>query len=113
MRRTENFAYTTYFVVDIDHVSEKGISMENMRRKIEADERVLISFLSPGEDGLKVMFKLKERCYDAGIFSLFYKKFLYDFSRQHHLDQLTGTSDATRAASSVTIDIYYNPQAKR
>ncbi len=115
VRRTENFAYTTYFVIDIDHVSEKGISMETMRRKIEADERVLVSFLSPGEDGLKVMFKLKERCYDAGIFSLFYKKFLYDFSRQHHLDQVIdrSTSDVTRACFiSYDPDIYYNSQAK-
>lgn len=64
-RKKENFAYTEYFVVDIDHVASKQLSMPDIRIKIEKDPRVVLSFLSPGEDGLKVMFKMKERCYDS------------------------------------------------
>lgn len=74
-RRTENFAYTEYFIMDIDHLSDKGLSVSELRRRIEKDERVVLSFLSPGEDGLKVFFKLKERCYDSGLYSVFYKAF--------------------------------------
>ena len=72
-RRTENFAYTEYFIIDIDHLSEKGLSLADTRKCIEKDTRTVLSFVSPGEDGLKVLFKLKERCYDSGLYSLFYK----------------------------------------
>lgn len=114
IRRTENFAYASYFVIDIDHVSEKGMEIDSLRKKIEADSRVLLSFVSPGEDGLKVMFRLNERCYDAGIFSLFYKVFLVRFSQQYNLEQVADsrTSDVTRACFiSFDPHVYYNPQA--
>ena len=113
-RRTENFAYTEYFIMDIDHLSDKGLSVSELRRRIEKDERVVLSFLSPGEDGLKVFFKLKERCYDSGLYSVFYKAFLLQFSQQYELQQVIDarTSDVTRACFiSVDPDAYYNPDA--
>ncbi|MCM0721970.1 CRISPR-associated primase-polymerase type B [Parabacteroides sp. W1-Q-101] len=113
-RRIENFAYTEYFVIDIDHLSDKGFSIVDLRKQIEADDRVVLSFLSPSEDGLKVFFKLKERCYDSGLYSLFYKAFLLEFSKQYVLHQVidTRTSDVTRACFvSVDPDAYYNPDA--
>ena len=98
-RRTENFAYTEYFIIDIDHLSEKGLSLADTRKRIEKDTRTVLSFVSPGEDGLKVLFKLKERCYDSGLYSLFYKSFLAIFSEQYALQQVVDirTSDVTRA----------------
>lgn len=113
-RRTENFAYTEYFIIDIDHLSEKGFSIPELRARIEKDERVLLSFLSPGEDGLKVFFRLKERCYDSGLYPVFYKAFLAQFSQQYDLQQVvdTRTSDVARACFiSVDPDAYYNPEA--
>ena len=114
IRRTENFAYTSYFIIDIDHVSGKGMDLNSLRKKIEEDSRVLLSFVSPGEDGLKVMFRLNERCYDAGIFTVFYKVFLARFSSQYALEQVVDsrTSDVTRACFiSFDPHAYYNPQA--
>lgn len=114
-RRTENFAYTEYFILDIDHLYEKGLDLQQVRQKLQADTRVMLCFLSPSEDGLKVLFHLKERCYDAGLYSLFYKVFLRDFSMQHGLEQAIDerTSDVCRACF-VSIDekAYYNPQAE-
>lgn len=106
-RRTENFAYTEYFIVDIDHISEKGLNLAVVRDQVERDERVVLSFLSPSEDGLKVLFRLKERCYDAGIYSLFYKAFLLAFSKQYHLEQVIDerTCDVCRACF-ISIDPY-------
>ena len=114
-RKTENFAYTEYFIVDIDHVISKQLSMTELRARIEADSRVLLSFLSPGEDGLKVMFKLKERCYDSGLYSLFYKSFVNSFSQQYGLEQVVDrqTCDVTRACFiSMDAGAYYNPDAE-
>ena len=114
-RKTENFAYTEYFIVDIDHVTDKQFSMSELRSRIEADSRVLLSFLSPGEDGLKVMFRLKERCYDSGLYSLFYKSFVNSFSQQYGLQQVIDrqTCDVSRACFiSMDADAYYNPHAE-
>lgn len=113
-RKTENFAYTEYFIVDIDHLSDKGLSLQSTRARLEKDSRVMLSFVSPGEDGLKVLFKLKERCYDSGVYPLFYKAFLMKFSEQYALQQVidTRTCDVARACFvSVDPDAYYNPDA--
>ena len=65
------------------------------------------SLPDPSEDGLKVLFRLKERCYDAGIYSLFYKAFLLAFSKQYHLEQVIDerTCDVCRACF-ISIDPY-------
>jgi len=113
-RRTENFAYIEYFMVDIDHLSEKGLVLAEVRKHIEQDNRVVLSFLSPGEDGLKVLFRLKERCYDAGIYSLFYKAFVRQFSIEHQLEQVIDarTCDVCRACFiSIDPDAYYALEA--
>lgn len=115
-RRTENFAYTEYFMVDIDHIAGKGMNVADLRRKIESDARVVMSFLSPGEDGLKVLFRLKERCCDSGLYTIFYKAFVSSFSRLHCIEQVVDarTSDVTRACFiSIDPEVYYNPNAER
>lgn len=114
-RRTENFAYTEYFVLDIDHIYEKEMNLKDIREKIQSDTRVLMCFLSPSEDGLKVLFRLKTRCYDSGIYSLFYKLFLKEFSAKYGLEQLIDerTCDVCRACFiSIDPNAYYNPNAE-
>lgn len=98
-RKAENFGYIECFVLDIDHLSEKGLSVDTVKTRIRGDERILLSFVSPSEDGVKIMFRLRERCYDSGLFSVFYKEFLRRFSEQYQLEQVADkrTSDVTRA----------------
>ena len=110
-RNTENFGYTECFIVDIDHLSEKGLTVEAVKARIRDDQRILMSFTSPSEDGVKVMFRLRERCFDSGLYSLFYKEFLRSFSEQYQLEQVTDKriSDVTRACFlSVDSDSYFN-----
>lgn len=116
VRRTENFAYTEYFLLDIDHIEEHEMSISDLQTRFMADKRIFMCFVSPGQDGLKLMFKLKERCYDAGIYSIFYKLFASGFSTQYALQQVLDvrTSDVTRACFiSVDPDAYYNPNAEK
>lgn len=111
-RRKENFAYTEYFVLDIDHVQEKGHDLGELKQRLVSDSRVVLCFISPGQDGLKLMFKLKSRCYDAGIYSIFYKLFASMFSKQYNLQQVIDdrTCDVSRACfMSIDPDVYYNP----
>ena len=110
-RKTENFGYIESFIIDIDHLSSKGLTASSLKAQLRADSRVLLAFTSPSEDGLKVMFRLRERCYDAGLFSVFYKEFIHSFSAQYHLEQVADkrTSDVTRACFlSVDKDALFN-----
>lgn len=114
-RRTENFAYIEYFFVDIDHITGKGLCMAKVREEIQRDARIVLSFVSPSEDGLKILFHLKERCYDHGLYSLFYKLFVKEFSESYHLEQVIDaqTSDVCRACfMSMDEKAYFNPQAE-
>ena len=113
-RRKENFAYTESFILDFDHLSSKQLSMKTIRDNIVKDEQVMMCFTSPSEDGLKVMFRLKERYYDAGLYSIFYKAFAATFAMRHNLTQVTDskTSDVARACFiSIDPNAYFNPNS--
>jgi len=112
IRRRENFGYIEFFIVDIDHIIEKGLNIDHLRLRLASDPRVNLLFTSPGEDGLKVMFRLKERCYDHSIYSIFYKLFLRSLADEYGVDQVidSKTSDVTRACFvSYDPNIYFNP----
>jgi hypothetical protein len=114
-RRTENFAFIDCFIVDIDHITAKGLSIAEVRNQLQSDARAVLCFLSPGEDGLKVLFNLKERCYDHGIYTLFYKIFVQKLSEQYQLEQVIDehTSDVCRACFiSCDPNAYYNASAE-
>lgn len=112
VRKSENFAYTQCFILDVDHIAEKGLHVSLLKEKIQNDERVGMCFVSPSKDGLKILFNLKERCYDKGQYSVAYKKFAQQFANQYNLEQVidTRTSDVTRACFlSFDTDAYFNP----
>ncbi|MGL5894755.1 MAG: CRISPR-associated primase-polymerase type B, partial [Bacteroidales bacterium] len=112
IRRKENFGYIEFFIVDIDHIIEKGLNIDHLRLRLASDPRVCVLFTSPGEDGLKVMFRLKERCYDHSIYSIFYKLFLKNLADEYGVDQVidSKTSDVTRACFvSYDPNVYFNP----
>lgn len=114
-RRTDNFAYCSYFVLDFDHISEKGLNREQLCQTILSDNRVRLFFVSPSQDGFKLLFRLRERCYDAGIFSLFYRTFAHAFAAQYRIEQVIDakTCDVTRACFlSFDPDAHYNPLAE-
>ena len=114
-RKTENFAYAEYFVLDLDHISAGENSLKSVRESVQKDPHVLLAFTSPSGDGLKLMFKLKERCWDSGIYSLFYKAFSRSFAARHNLSGIidSRTSDVCRACFiSIDPEVYFNPQAE-
>lgn len=113
-RRKENFAYIENFIVDIDKLAEKNVSISELKSRLAEDDNVMLCFTSPSEDGLKVMFRLEERCYDANLYSIFYKEFLKMFSARHNIGQVvdTCTCDVSRACFlSVDRNLIYRPNA--
>lgn len=114
IRNTANFAYTEYFILDIDHLTEKGLQLHLLRNRIQTDPRVLMAFASPSMDGLKVMFRFEKRCYDPGVYSVFYRKFAHQFAMEYGVEQAIDlrTCDVTRACfASHDPLVYYNPDA--
>ena len=114
-RKIENFAWISHFVLDFDHLNDKGISTNELKFRLASDPKILLLFVSPGNDGLKVLFRLDEKCHDHGKYSLFYKLFAKSFAQKYGLDQVLDprTSDVSRACFiSVDPDVYFNPQAE-
>jgi hypothetical protein len=114
-RKTDNFVSIQNFVIDLDHIFEKGGNIAAIFSSLRMDPRVLMMFTSPGGDGLKVVFTLREKCFDARQYSLFYKKFVSDFSAEHNLEDYidTCTSDVTRICFlSYDPEAYLNLDAK-
>lgn len=114
LRRKENFSRIQYFMLDIDHVHEKQLTIENLMQYFKEDQRIVLGFVSPGGDGIKLLFKLDDYCYDMGKYTAFYKVFAMDFAKQYGIDQVidSKTCDVTRACFiSYDPEAFYNPEA--
>jgi hypothetical protein len=110
-RKIEHFALTSYLIIDIDHLSEKEISINKLSSKLQGDNRIVLMFKSPSGDGLKLFFKFNEPFYDHGKCTMFYKLFAHEFGIQYAINQVVDkrTSDVSRACFvSYDPDIWYN-----
>ncbi|HOK75725.1 MAG TPA: CRISPR-associated primase-polymerase type B, partial [Bacteroidales bacterium] len=110
-RKTENFGWIDRFMLDIDNLTEKGLNVNSLKNRLSSDSRIEMIFISPGGDGLKIMFRLSEKCYEHGKFSVFYKVFARSFAESYGVVQVIDprTSDVTRACFfSYDPEVYYN-----
>lgn len=115
VRRTENFVSAEYFIIDIDHLTDKGLAIDSVRAKLQTDLRVMLLFCSPSNDGLKVLFRLSAKCLDHGLYSIFYRRFVSEFSKQYGLEQVIDahTCDVCRACFfSYDADAFFNADAE-
>jgi len=114
VRRKENFVYTDRFLLDIDHISEHGLSIEGLREVFYKDNRVELVFASPSGDGLKLLFRLENKISDPNYSAMFYKAFCLSFGKQYGLGAALDhkTHDVSRCCF-VSFDplAYYNPSA--
>ncbi|MDG1432882.1 MAG: CRISPR-associated primase-polymerase type B, partial [Saprospiraceae bacterium] len=114
IRRTEHFAAIEYFVLDLDHLVEAELDRQGLMKIIGNLPEVVLAFISPSGDGVKIMLRLSEKCTDAALFSAFYKIFSHQFAERHGLTQVIDyrTSDVTRACFiSYDAEAYFNPEA--
>jgi len=111
IRKKENFAYTQSFILDIDNISKSENELISLKNKLIKDPRVMLLFISPSQDGLKVIFKLANKISDSNYYSIFYKKFAYAFAEEYNLYGLIDvkTNDVSRCCFlSTDKDVYYN-----
>ena len=110
IRKKENFVVTRLFILDIDKLSQMGMGLREVKEVLKKDEQVHLMFTSPGNDGLKLIFRLKEEIHDSGYFSTFYKLFATDFAKRYHLQGCMDlvTSDVSRCCfMSIDPNAYY------
>ena len=115
VRKTENFASIAFFIIDIDHLSENNENLMQLKMRLVEDDRIYMLFNSPSNNGIKIMFRLAEKCYDRIKYKLFYKVFTSRFAEQYNLQKVTdtGTNDVTRACFiSYDKDAFLNTNAK-
>ena len=113
-RKSENVAYADYLIIDLDYLSQKQYNIHELKSKISKNSNVSLCFISPGFDGLKVLFKLEPYIYDKNIYKLFYKLYAVEFCRENRLEQVidTSTCDITRATFfSYDPELYINNNA--
>ncbi len=110
-RHSKNLVETQGLVLDIDKLGDK---ISAFRQKIEQDERVLLSFVSPSGKGLKVLFAFSTPIRDTALYAGFYKRFAVSFAKQYQLEEFVDlkTCDAVRACFLAhDPNAYYNPLA--
>lgn len=115
-RKTENFGSSEHIILDFDHLSDYDIDAEELKNRLEKDQRVELMFISPSLNGLKIFFRLKEKCFDSSKYSLFYKDFAIAFAKENNISKIldTVTSDVTRACFiSYDEKAFFNNDAKK
>jgi hypothetical protein len=114
IRKKEHFLYTDRFLIDIDHLSDHDLDLEELKKKFGADPRLELMFISPSGDGLKLMFRLAEQITDPGYYVTFYKAFCLSFGKQYQLGAALDhkTHDVSRCCFvSYDQDAYFNPNS--
>lgn len=116
VRRAQNLVRIDYLVLDLDQVVQHGPGRPGeLRRELASDPRVLMAFVSPSGTGLKVVFQLREPCFDANAWRAFYQGFARDFADRHQLGAMVDEKchDATRVCFlSHDPETVFKPQAE-
>lgn len=114
IRKKENFVSTTFIMLDADKLSTQSFSPSSLKKLLEKDDRILLMFTSPGNDGLKILFELDTPIHDTGYYAACYKSFATAFANQYQLQGVIDwvTHDVSRACfMSHDPDARYNPNA--
>lgn len=111
IRISSNFIKICYLVLDIDKYGTEDETAA-LKQQLIKDQRVYVAFISPGGDGLKLIFKLQHPIESLKEFSDFYKSFSRSFANQYQLEDFVDfkTNDATRICFlSFDSNCYVNP----
>jgi hypothetical protein len=112
IRRISNFKASNCLVLDFDGFCSEPYEMAMICRRLVADSRVALLFVSPSGSGIKAVFRLATTCEDPAAYSKFHKAFSVSFAQAHQLAGYldTCTSDVTRACFlSYDPSAYLNP----
>lgn len=87
-----------------------------LKQTISKDARVMLAFISPSGNGLKILFQLSSPMYSLKEYSNFYQIFSRSFAKQYALEKFVdfSTNDATRICFlSYDENVFYNNKATK
>ncbi|MDX5347830.1 MAG: CRISPR-associated primase-polymerase type B [Hymenobacteraceae bacterium] len=112
IRSTATFTEANYLVLDLDKLTSHNMEINEVRERIQKDEQLVLSFISPSGLGLKLLFKLDGPIANTKQFSDVYKAFALSFAKKYQLEKVIDlqTHDATRICFlSIDDKAFYNP----
>ena len=108
-RTNTNFISSEFMIIDIDNLDDQ--QLEEVKNKLQNDNRVYIYFLSPSGNGYKVVYKFAEPITDSDKFSEIYKYYSALLGNDYGVET-DHTSDPARACFfSYDPNIYVNENA--
>ena len=114
-RLADEFSSTSGFVLDLDNYENPEVTLEELKSRLSADQRIALMFISPSGTGLKMLFLLDKPCTDANVYASFYRQFAVDFARQYDIERFVDykTNDVTRACFlAADSDCHFNPDSE-
>lgn len=115
-KRVSHFLSITHFVIDIDGPALQEYDLSELKAQLATDARVAMAFVSPGGEGLKLVFTLAQPITDCNYFSQFYRAFVIRFFADNDLPVLadTSTSDVTRICFlSADAQVFFREAAEK
>ncbi len=111
-RKKEHFAYTEFLVIDIDSIDNEVI--HRLKNLLVQDEFVKLFFISPSNEGLKIVYQFSEKVFDPAQYVFAYKAFIQEFSQKYDIHQIDDkVFDVTRATFlSYDPNAFFNSSAK-
>jgi len=113
-RNGTNAGSIEYFLIEFDQLSSKNLHPASLKDRLSKLSQVLFIFTSVGQNGIKIMFRLKSPCYDPAKFEIFYHHFASRWFRQLNIEQVIRPEQISITQSSFLTydpDAYFNPQA--
>ncbi|MEA5259545.1 CRISPR-associated primase-polymerase type B [Arcicella aquatica] len=110
-RRAENLEAVNFLILDIDNLSDFD---GQIPEAIKADDTVMLAFVSPSGEGIKVLFRLESTICPTDGFQTAYRDFAENFGVKVGLTGFVDlkTSDVSRACFlSYDENVYFNPSA--
>ena len=98
IRKPDDFKQINWFTIDLDHLLIDLEDEEKFKNKFASDNRVALMFTSPGGQGLKLLFKLRNPICNTQQYSNFYASFTAEFARHYQIEDYLDfkTKDASR-----------------
>jgi len=109
-RRRDHFSATRYLVVRLHRFRKNGTA-----EKLRADPRLVLAYTAADGEGLRLLFRLREPCFDTGLYSLFYQAFVQQLAARYELEKVIDlqTPGVTRPCFlSADPAAFYRPQAE-
>ena len=110
-RRREHFLKATGLIVDIDF---KAGFDARVYERLKADLRVYLAYISPGGEGIKLVFVFDEPVSDARRYQAYYKDFVKRFATEYGIVDVVDTvnSDVSRISFLCHDEnVFYNSDA--